>query len=345
MEIMELRTGEEDAWDSYIYGADASTFYHQIGWRNVVLKTYGHKPLYLVARADDGGIIGVLPMFLMGSRMFGRKLVSVPFAPYGGVCTDDAGVGRALVKEGERVARSERVDYFEIRGLSDDGRYGSELVMNDNYFTLVMRLEQDPELVWQRFNRKVRNATRKAMKSGLGVMTGADYLRDFYRIYARNMRDLGAPVHAYSFYANLLGEFPEQTGIVVVRCDGQVIAGTFLLYFKDTVISGWASSDKSYQRFNPNNLLYWEVIKDSCEVGYEYFDFGRSIADSGTYRFKKPWGAEVVQLCYQYYLNKATKMPDTSQTSPTRKMFAEVWRRIPVSIAERVGPRLRRSFP
>ncbi|VUT26082.1 MAG: hypothetical protein MOIL_01377 [Candidatus Methanolliviera sp. GoM_oil] len=67
MEISELRTGEEDAWDSYVYESDASTFYHQIGWRNVVLKTYGHKPRYLVARGDDGGIIGVLPMFLMGA--------------------------------------------------------------------------------------------------------------------------------------------------------------------------------------------------------------------------------------------------------------------------------------
>jgi len=88
MEITELRTGEEEAWDSYVYESDASTFYHQIGWRNVVLKTYGHKPRYLVARGDDGGIIGVLPMFLMESRVFGRKLVSVPFAPYGGVCAD-----------------------------------------------------------------------------------------------------------------------------------------------------------------------------------------------------------------------------------------------------------------
>ncbi|VUT26077.1 MAG: FemAB family protein [Candidatus Methanolliviera sp. GoM_oil] len=344
MEIAELRTGEEDAWDSYVYESDASTFYHQIGWRNVVEKTYGHKPRYLVAREGDA-IVGVLPMFLMESRVFGRKLVSVPFAPYGGVCADDAGVGRALVEEGVGVARDEGVDYFEIRGLSDDERYGGGFVTNDTYFTLVMGLVRDPELVWQRFNRKVRNATRKAMKSGLEVVTGADYLMDLYRIYARNMRDLGAPVHAHSFYANLQEEFPEQTQIAVVRCDGRVIAGIFLLYFRDTVISGWASSDKSYQRFNPNNLLYWAVIKDSCEGGYEYFDFGRSIADSGTYRFKKPWGAEVAQLCYQYYLNKGKKMPDTSQISPKRKMFAEVWRRMPVSLAERVGPRLRRSFP
>ncbi len=61
---------------------------------------YGHKPRYLVAKGDDGGIARVLPMFLLESRVFGRKLVSVPFAPYGVVCVDDAGPRRALVDGG-----------------------------------------------------------------------------------------------------------------------------------------------------------------------------------------------------------------------------------------------------
>ncbi|MEA2075232.1 MAG: hypothetical protein U9O85_05815 [Euryarchaeota archaeon] len=35
---------------------------------------------------ENGEIKGVLPLFLMKSMLFGKKLVSVPFAPYGGVC-------------------------------------------------------------------------------------------------------------------------------------------------------------------------------------------------------------------------------------------------------------------
>ncbi|RLI52897.1 MAG: peptidoglycan bridge formation protein FemAB, partial [Candidatus Thorarchaeota archaeon] len=48
-------------------------------------KTYKHKPVYLVAK-EGGEIRGILPMFLMRSVIFGKKLVSVPSAPYGGVC-------------------------------------------------------------------------------------------------------------------------------------------------------------------------------------------------------------------------------------------------------------------
>jgi len=97
MEITELRREDEKAWDSYILKSGTSTFYHQIGWRKVVEKTYKHKPIYLIAK-EEGEIKGVLPLFLMRSWLFGKKLVSVPFAPYGGVCADDKTIEKALVE-------------------------------------------------------------------------------------------------------------------------------------------------------------------------------------------------------------------------------------------------------
>jgi len=75
MEVYELEREDEKAWDEYVYNSNSATFYHQIGWRNVVEKTYRHKPIYLLAKEEE-----------MRSLIFGKKLVSVPFAPYGGVC-------------------------------------------------------------------------------------------------------------------------------------------------------------------------------------------------------------------------------------------------------------------
>ena len=84
MQITELKREDEKAWDSYILESNTSTFYHQIGWRNVIEKAYKHKPIYLIAK-ENGELIGVLPLFLIKSMFFGKKLVSVPFAPYGGI--------------------------------------------------------------------------------------------------------------------------------------------------------------------------------------------------------------------------------------------------------------------
>ena len=98
MKITELQRKDEAAWDSYILKSSTSTFYHQIGWRNVIEKTYKHKPIYLIAK-EKGEIKGVLPLFLIKSMIFGKKLVSVPFAPYGGVCADDKTIEKALVEK------------------------------------------------------------------------------------------------------------------------------------------------------------------------------------------------------------------------------------------------------
>ena len=96
LEITELCNKEDEkAWDSYILKSSTSTFYHQIGWRNVVAKTYKHKPIYLIAK-EEGEIKGVLPLFLMKSLIFGKKLVSVPFAPYGGM-RDNETIEKALI--------------------------------------------------------------------------------------------------------------------------------------------------------------------------------------------------------------------------------------------------------
>ena len=117
-EITELRREDEKAWDSYILKSDQSTFYHQIGWRNVVEKTYKHKPIYLIAK-EAGEINGVLPLFLMKSVIFGKKLVSVPFAPYGGVCANDKTIEKALVEEATRITEESGADYLELRTISE----------------------------------------------------------------------------------------------------------------------------------------------------------------------------------------------------------------------------------
>ncbi len=340
MEICELKRKDEKEWDEFILRATNATFYHQIGWKNVVERTYGHKPCYLIAR-ENGEIIGVLPLFSIESRIFGRKLVSVPFSPYGGVCAGNQEVESSLLEKAQWMAKEKNVDYLEFRCLSDTK---GGLITNDAYFTLILKLTNDSELLWEKFSRKVRNAVRKALKSNLVAVIDNKYYKDFYRIYSKNMRDLGTPVHADSFFRNLLLEFPEQTKIAVVKYEGKIIGGIFLLYFRNTIISGWASSDKSYQWLNPNNLMYWEAIKHGCEEGYDYFDFGRSIADSGTYHFKMPWGTELKQLYYQYYLNNTKEMPDISQINPNRRMFAKVWKKLPLSLTNIIGPSLRRGF-
>ena len=336
IEVFKLKKDEE-LWNGYVYSSSDTTFYHQLAWRDIIKDLYGFKPIYLVAK-DRDAIRGILPMFLIKSRLFGMKLISIPFAPYGGVCADDELIERMLIEEAKKIADTYDVDYLELRGFKEFG-----LLADTRYYTFILKLERDHEVVWRRLSKKVRNSTRKAIKSGLRIEKDGSYLKDFYNVYSRNMHSLGTPTHSLRFFKKVLRKFSEKTDLVVVRYGDEVVAGAILLRFKDTVISGWAGSLRSYLKFCPNNMMYWTIIRDACKDGYKYFDFGRSLANSGTFRFKIAWAAEPIRLNYQFYTSNY--VPDTSMQNPKRRKFAEFWRKIPYPIANAFGHMLRRYFP
>ena len=343
MEIRELRTGEEEAWDSYVYESDASTFYHQIGWRNVVLKSYRHKPRYLVARGDDGGIVGVLPMFLMESRVFGRKLVSVPFAPYGGVCADDETVKNALVQEAKRLMKECGADYLELRTTLGDDTPG--FVSRSFYVTSILELDPNPAVVRnEKLKRNKRKTIAKSEKRDL-VMEWNNTTTEFYKMYVHNMRDLGSPAHSNTFFENILNEFPDNSKVLIVRRDDNVLYAAFYLFYKDVIINSWSSTLTKYRKYYPTDFGIWNAIEYSCKNGYKYYDFGRSQENSTNLEFKMRWSAKMKQLHYHYYLNNTNEVPDITTMNPKRQMFAKVWRKIPLSLADSIGPLLRRNVP
>jgi serine/alanine adding enzyme len=344
--------GEAEEWDCYIRRHKASTFYHQIGWKNVVEKTYGHQPFYLVARGQK--IRGVLPLFLMKHVLFGKFLISVPFGDYGGICADNQDTAYALLAEAIYLARNTRVKFLELRHLRlltfndfnglDNNR---QLLTKTSRAALILSLEQDPQLLWKRLKPKVRNQVRKAKKSGLEIEFGDKKLvQKFYDVYAHNMRDLGTPAHSLSFFQNILTEFPHHTSIILVKFENRTIGGAVATYFKDIMEIPWASSLREFFPYCPNNLLYWAALEYGCLKGYKHFNFGRSPWDSGTFRFKKQWGAKPVRLYYQYHLLEGDEMPDyTPSTSSRFDIAIWLWKRLPVNLTKIIGPRIIAGIP
>ena len=341
MEIRELQREDEIAWDEYIFKSEHSTFYHQIGWKNIVEKTYKHKPIYLIAK-ENGELRGVLPLFLIKSIFFGKKLVSVPFAPYGSVCADNKAIENALIDEAKKITEESSADYLELRGIIK--KESSNFVEKSLHVTSILELESESDIIWNNMKRDKRRGIKKAREANLGIKRGLNGINDFYEIYTQTMWHLGTPVHSIKFFRNIIHEFPDNTDIITVKYKDEAIASIFLLFFKKNAISGWSGSLKEYSRFYPNNLAYWEVLKYCCEKGYKFFDFGRSIPDSGIHEFKESFGAETKHLHYHYYLNKAKEVPNITSTNPKRQMFAKVWRKLPLGLATTVGPLIRKGI-
>src|SRR5262249_61801954 len=127
---------------------------------------------------------------------------------------------------------------------------------------MLRPLERDVAQAWERLDRKVRNQVRKAEKSQMTARSGGVELLDgFYGVFARNMRDLGTPVYARAFFAEVLAAFPETARVFLVDAGDVTVAGAITLSFRDTIENPWASSLREYRTMSPHTLLYWLVIE------------------------------------------------------------------------------------
>jgi len=201
------------------------------------------------------------------------------------------------------------------------------------------------EVYWKSLDAKVRNQVRKAEKSGVTVVWGReDRLDDFYSVFCVNMRDLGSPTHAREFFSAVLRHFPGAQIGTAYR-EGKCIGGLFRILWKGTMAIPWASTLKDERIHCPNNALYWESISYAFEQGCRQVDFGRSSRDQGTYKFKKQWLAQELPL-YRYQFDEKGHFLEQATHIATGKLgwTRNVWAKMPLRLANSLGPMLRGSI-
>lgn len=329
---------------------------HDVRWLTVLRDALRHKPVLLVSRqGEDGPVDGYLPLALVKSALFGRFLVSLPYLNQAGVVADDAGVEAALIGKAVELADLHDVKYLELR----QGRASEHDALgytNDQKVRMILPLPDSAEQLWKDVSAKVRNLVRKGEKESLSIRWGGrDVLDDFYDVFAVNMRDLGTPVYSRSLFGSIVDTFGDQAELATVHWQGQAVAGAMLIH--DTPLSSRdatrrrgqthvpsASSLRQFNHTNANMWMYHQLLLRAIERGSEAFDFGRSSVDSGTYRFKKQWGAAASPTAWQYHLRKgdaSAMRPD----NPSNRRKVEIWQKLPVWLTRLAGPSIVRGIP
>ena len=336
--VHQLQHGENKAWDEYVYRCPEASHCHLSGWGRVIERSYGHRSFYLWAR-ENREIKGILPLIRMRSLLRRRSLVSLPFLDDGGICTTDEQIRAQLYEAALRLFEEQKADVLDLRHRSGNNL---DIPVHGSKVVLILELADNPEAMWKRFDAKLRNQIRKAIKSGLtAAWSGMEGLPDFYEVFAANMRDLGSPVHSRQFFAAILEEFAESAKLMLVRKGNQTIGGAVCLSFRDALIVPWASSHRAYFSLCPNNLLYWEMIRWGCEHGYRRFDFGRSSPQSGTYHFKKQWGTIEEPLHWQCLSRKPGQAATPHADDTKYQWLIQTWSRLPLALTKVVGPWVR----
>jgi FemAB-related protein (PEP-CTERM system-associated) len=330
-------------WDEFVSRAADAELYHQWGWRAIIERTFGHETHYLVARGDGGETRGVLPLVRLKSRLFGDFLVSLPYFNYAGVLAESPAASQALLEEAERLAHKLGVSHIELRHR---GAVELALPMRDDKVAMLLNVPNGEDGLWSSFKPKLRAQIRRPEKEGATVREGgAELVDDFYAVFARNMRDLGTPVYARQFFQAIVASFPAQARIFVVDLARTPVAAGLVLAHRKTLEIPWASSLREANPAGVNMLLYWSVLRYAAARGFRRFDFGRSSKDSGTYRFKLQWGAQPEPLKWHYWLRGGGAVPQLTPHNPKYRLAVAAWRKLPVSVANLLGPHIVKNLP
>jgi len=342
MEVRVLRNEDHKQWDAYVLTTQQGSLFHTIAWKKVLEGTFSYGSIFLAAY-DEGRICGILPLFVVPKPLKGHVMVSVPFGVYGGVVAERPEAIQALLNAGKNVAIEKGSDSLEFRQIE---KIDESLPTKDLYCTFVREIFDGEEKNMAAIPRKQRRMIRQGIGHGLeSKIGGPECLKDFYFVYTSSLRNLGTPAFPFRYFEHLFQELGEQCKILSVTYEGKVVAAVLTFFYQEQVMPYYGGGLPEYQKYAIYDFMYWELMRYGWEHGYRVFDFGRSKQETGPFHFKRHWGFEPQALPYQYFLPKGGSIPNVNPLNPRIQPLIALWKRLPLPLANQLGPFLIKYLP
>ena len=327
-------------WDAFVMACPEATFFHRAGWQKIVGDVFHHDSYFLYAELD-GHIQGVLPLGHINSWLFGNSLTGLPFTVYGGVAALTPEAADALELEAQQIAQRLGVAQLELRNIKP--RH-PDWPTQDLYVTFRKEILADEEANMLAIPRKQRAMVRKGIKNGLIGEIDSNVDR-FFGLFADNVHRHGTPAMPKKYFQALMTVFGADCEVLtVVAPDGRALSSVLSFYFRDEVLPYYAGDFEPARDLAANDFKYWELMRRACARGLTVFDYGRSKQGTGPYAFKKNWGFEPTPLHYEYCLYKRDTIPQNNPSNAKYKLLIEAWRRMPIGLANWLGPFIVRNL-
>lgn len=333
----DLRDATEAARvDAFVREWPGATPFHLTGWTRAVEAGCRQRARYLVAEHASGAIAGVLPLTEMHSLLFGRALVSTGFGVGGGVL---GGAVEPLAAGAWALAERIGCPSVELRGGVAPAGWVTD---QDSYLGFVRPLAADDDAELLAVPRKQRAEVRRALGNDLEVTTGNDAaaLAEHYAVYAESVRNLGTPVFPSALFRSVVNEL--NADVLTVRHAGQPVASVLSLYASDTIYPYWGGGTQAARGLRANDLMYFALMRHARARGCTRFDFGRSKTGTGPAAFKKNWGFTPEPLVYAKRSKGAAR--EVNPLNPKYAAMVRTWKRLPLPVANLIGPWLSRGL-
>lgn len=344
-----INKNDPTSWSEMSY-LKSSCSYNYI-WKDIIEDTFKHIPYYIELKDNSDITQAVAPIFHIKSFLFGSSLTSMPYLNSGGIIYKSKEALMALSDNIRKLGKELNVDYVELRCNEKIKEYDKSFICKEHKSTFHLELEDSEDKQLSKFSSKLRSQIKRALKENLSseIILGSNYrdsdLNDFYKVFSRHMRDLGTPVYPKKFFKNVLDSFKDKAVLTIIKVNGKLSSASITIINNDSAEIIWASSLRKYNKYSVNMYMYWKIIKYLISLEITTFDFGRTTKNSGGYKFKKQWGAKEIPLYWYYFLIKGEKLPNASPENKGFSLPIAIWRRLPLPIANFIGPILTKHLP
>jgi FemAB-related protein (PEP-CTERM system-associated) len=324
---------------AFVADHPGATPFHQPQWLLAVQAGTGNPALALLVE-QGGELVGYLPLSEVHSPIFGRVLASSGFAVDGGLLVNDGLDTAAVFAALESLAGQRSCPTVELRGGSLPVERAGWTIRSEVHCGFVAPLAEGAEPLLLAIPRKQRAEVRKGLEADLTVEvgTGEGDRAAHYRVYAESVRNLGTPVFPRPLFDAVLDSFGTDADILTVRSQGRPVASVLSLYYRGAVLPYWGGGTHEARRLRANDRMYFELMRHARSRGCDRFDFGRSKTNSGAYHFKRNWGFEPTPLTYAAWTAPGSPVRDANPNSAGNAALAALWKRLPLPIANRIGP-------
>jgi len=288
MFIEELKNHQE--WEDFLKISPEGTIFHSLKWREVIRKSFPYSALYLTIKDENGKVVGICPGFIISS-MYTKFYCSTPHSDYGGPV-----IAEHWIKNASFLFPSLLQSFCSEKGISytkmcfiDDRLarpFQSRLSYVDtNKGMMEIDLKATPsELIWNKIlsknrRQKIKRLERDGFQAQI-ARTKSD-LRDFYDLYYKNMKYIGAFPHSYEFMENMwMTLYPWNLRIWLVEKEKRIGGIVVFKYGQKTYWQYAGIAREESEQYSIIPYLLWKEIKTAEEEGYRYVSLGGTPNDS-----------------------------------------------------------------
>ena len=341
-----LSPAREEAYRAYTASRPGASFYHSLDWRDVLVGGLRLSPRYLVA-LDAGRIGGVLPLCVVESVYFGRRLVSLPYCRAVPVLADGPEAERALVARAVTLAGELSCRTLELR--TGELAAAGEAFTRAEHFANYRLDIADGAGAFLRGPRcaSCRQSVRRAARDGFTVREGrgVDDYRTFHALVRETRRRQGAPALPFDFYRGICqaGLRGAPARLYLCARGGETAAGCVVVRSAGAahMFDAVSTTRREVLRSRPNHLLVWRAVHDAIAEGLSGFDFGPNHRSNTNLSFyKMSWGASEEAVPHFVRAMRRGRNDAEDVTQPVYGVARWLIRNTPEALYEPWGSRL-----